>query len=145
MLIVGLVSLANEIGVVSVVFIVGVVYVGYEVVLVSAVSAIKIIIIIIIIIIKTLLTCQMPNVHGVQTNCVTYRIYSINHPERLLNFWTLRVGAYSRRALIRGWAFIKFSPFSASVVCLFCNKAINGNIKTQNFEENSNILVDRRP
>ena len=31
----------------------------------------------------------------------TYRIYSINHPGRLLNFWTLRVGAYSRWALIR--------------------------------------------
>ena len=25
-----------------------------------------------------------------------YRIYSINRPRRLLNFWTLRVGAYSR-------------------------------------------------
>ena len=25
-----------------------------------------------------------------------YRIYSINRPERLLNFWTLRVGAYWR-------------------------------------------------
>ena len=25
-----------------------------------------------------------------------YHIYSINHPGRLLNFWTLRVGAYSR-------------------------------------------------
>ena len=46
-----------------------------------------------------------------------YRIYSINRPRRLLNFWTLRVGDYSRRALIRGWALIKFSPFSASVVC----------------------------
>ena len=56
MLIVGLVSLVNEIGVV---------YVGNEVGLVSAI----IIITIIIIIIKTLLTCQMPNVHGVQTNC----------------------------------------------------------------------------
>ena len=43
-----------------------------------------------------------------------YRIYSIKRPGRLLNFWTLRVGAYSRWALIRGWAFIKFSPFSAS-------------------------------
>ena len=31
-----------------------------------------------------------------------YRIYSINRPGRLLNFWTLRVGAYSRWALIRG-------------------------------------------
>ena len=29
-----------------------------------------------------------------------YRIYSINHPGRLLNVWTLRVGAYSRWALI---------------------------------------------
>ena len=26
----------------------------------------------------------------------TYRIYSINRPGRLLNFWALRVGAYSR-------------------------------------------------
>ena len=37
-----------------------------------------------------------------------YRIYSINRPGRLLNFWTLRVGAYSRWALIRGWALINF-------------------------------------
>ena len=51
-----------------------------------------------------------------------YRIYSINRPGRILNFWTLRVGAYSRWALIRGWALIKISPFSASKVCLFCNK-----------------------
>ena len=51
-----------------------------------------------------------------------YFIYWINRPGRLLNFWTLlEVGAYSRLALI------KFSPFSASVVCLFCNKTINGN------------------
>ena len=35
-----------------------------------------------------------------------YRIYSINRPGRLLNFWTLRVGAYSRWALIRGWTLI---------------------------------------
>ena len=33
-----------------------------------------------------------------------YRIYSINRPGRLLNFWTLREGVYSRWALIRGWA-----------------------------------------
>ena len=26
----------------------------------------------------------------------SYRIYSINRPGRLLNFWTLRVGAYLR-------------------------------------------------
>ena len=67
-------------------------------------------------------------VHAVPSK---YRIYSINRPGRLLNFWTLRVGAYSRWALIRGWALIKFSPFSASVVCLFCNKTINGNNKTR--------------
>ena len=54
-----------------------------------------------------------------------YRIYSINRPGRLLKFWTLRVGANSR------WALIKFSPFSSSVVCLFCNKAINGKNKTR--------------
>ena len=60
-----------------------------------------------------------------------YRIYSINRSGRLLNFWTLRVGAYSRWALIRGWALIKFSTFSASVVCLFCNKTINGKNKTR--------------
>ena len=41
------------------------------------------------------------------------------------------MGAYSRWALIRGWALIKFSPFSAIVVCLFCNKIINGNNKKQ--------------
>ena len=29
------------------------------------------------------------------------------------NFWTLRVGAYSRCALIRGWALIQFSPILA--------------------------------
>ena len=29
-------------------------------------------------------------------------------------FWTLRVGAYSRWALIQGWVLITFSPFSAS-------------------------------
>ena len=65
-----------------------------------------------------------------------YRIYSINRPGRLLNFWTLRVGAYSRWALIWGWALIKFSAFSASVVCLFCkNKTINGNDKTRRCNE----------
>ena len=37
-----------------------------------------------------------------------YRIYLIKCLWRLFNFLTLRVGAYSR------WAFIKFSPFSAS-------------------------------
>ena len=32
------------------------------------------------------------------------------------------MGAYSRLVLIQGWALVKFSPFSASVVCLFCSK-----------------------
>ena len=43
-----------------------------------------------------------------------YRIYLIKRPGRLFNFWTLRVGAYSRWVFIQGWALIKFSPFSAS-------------------------------
>ena len=55
----------------------------------------------------------------------TYRIYSINRPGRLLYFWTLRVGADSR------WALIKFSTFSARIVCLFCNETIIGNNKTR--------------
>ena len=38
----------------------------------------------------------------------SHRIYLIKRPGRLLNFGTLRVGAYS------GWALIKFSLFSAS-------------------------------
>ena len=49
------------------------------------------------------------------------KYYSINPPGRLLNF----VGPWEW-ALIQGWALIKFSAyFSASVVCLFCNKRIN--------------------
>ena len=62
---------------------------------------------------------------------VDYRIYSINRPGRLLNFGTLRVGANSRWALIPGWALIKFSTFSASVVCSFCKKTINSKNKTR--------------
>ena len=56
---------------------------------------------------------------------------TINRPGRFSHFWTLKVSAYSRWALIRGWALIKFSTFSASVVCLFCNKTINGNNKAR--------------
>ena len=65
----------------------------------------------------------------------SYRIYLINRPGRLLNFWTLRVGTYSRWALIRGWVLIKFSPFSASEVCLFCNKTINANKKMRRYNK----------
>ena len=61
---------------------------------------------------------------------MSYRIYSINRPGRLLNFWILIAGTYSSWALVRGCALIKFSPFSASLVCLFCNKT-NGNNKTE--------------
>ena len=49
-------------------------------------------------------TMPFTNFYGI------YRIYSINRPERLLNFCFLRVGAYSRWVLIRGWALIKCSP-----------------------------------
>ena len=45
-------------------------------------------------------------------NRASYRIYSINLPGRLLNFWTLRVGAYSRWALMRGWALIRINTVS---------------------------------
>ena len=58
-------------------------------------------------------------------------LYSISHLGRLLNFWTLRVGAYWKYALIRGWALMKFSPFSESVMSLFGNKTIIGNNKTR--------------
>ena len=76
---------------------------------------------------RSLLLSKVVNLNDKKKN---YRIYSINHPGRLLIFWTLRVGAYSRWALFRGWALIKFSPFSASEACLFCNKTINDNNKT---------------
>ena len=45
------------------------------------------------------------------------------------------MGAYSRWELIRGWALIKFSPFSTNVVCIFCNKAVNGNNKTRRYNK----------
>ena len=58
---------------------------------------------------------------GLQAN-FSYRIYSINRPGRLLNFWTLRVGTYSRWALIRGWALIKFSQFQKVYYVYFATK-----------------------
>ena len=61
--------------------------------------------------------------------CQIPYLFDNNRPGQLLNFWTLEVGAYSRWALIRGWVLIKFSPFSASEVCLFCNKTINATNK----------------
>ena len=75
-------------------------------------------------------TVCAPFVKPVQ-QIITLLLYSMNRSGRLLNyFWIFRVGDYSRWALIRGWVLIK-SPFSASVVCLFCNKTINGNNKTR--------------
>ena len=76
-------------------------------------------------------TVCAPFVKPVQ-QIITLLLYSMNRSGRLLNyFWIFRVGDYSRWALIRGWVLIKFSLFSASVVCLFCNKTINGNNKTR--------------
>ena len=65
------------------------------------------------------------HVHTVSTyvGC-KYGIYSIKRSGRLFNFWTFRVGTFSRWALIQGWALIKFSPVSA-IKSLFCNKTIN--------------------
>ena len=51
-----------------------------------------------------------------------YRIYSINRPGRLLNFWTLRVGAYSRWALIRGWALIRINTVPTAAVLKAMNQ-----------------------
>ena len=48
-----------------------------------------------------------------------YRIYSIKRPGRLFNFWTFRVGAYSRWALNRSWALFKFSPFLLHLIYTF--------------------------
>ena len=48
-------------------------------------------------------------------------------------FWTavfIRLPALSAFGPWK-WALIKFSTFSASMVCLFCNKTINGNNKTR--------------
>lgn len=43
-----------------------------------------------------------------------YGIDSIKRPGRLLNFWTSRVGTYSRWMIIQVWVLIKFSPFLTS-------------------------------
>ena len=45
--------------------------------------------------------------------------YQMKH---LISCLTLRVGPYSRWAFIRGWALIKFLPFSASVLVYFATK-----------------------
>ena len=72
--------------------------------------------------------CVSTSTYSVPKRCI-YRIYSINRPGRLLHFWTLIVGAYSRWVLIQGLVLIKFSPFSASEVCVFFNKINGGNKK----------------
>ena len=40
-----------------------------------------------------------------------YRIHSLNRPGRLLNFWTLRVGAYSRWRFFEAGRLLKFQHF----------------------------------
>ena len=40
---------------------------------------------------------------------------------RLLNFSAFRMGAYSRRALIRGWALIRINTVSLLNYFSFCN------------------------
>ena len=39
---------------------------------------------------------QILQIWGAQEWQIWYRMYSINRPGRLVNFWALRVGAYSR-------------------------------------------------
>ena len=39
---------------------------------------------------------KMSQVQEINLKQPSYRIYSINRPGRLSNFWTFRVGAYSR-------------------------------------------------
>ena len=48
------------------------------------------------------------------------------------------MGANLRWAVIRGWALIKCSPLSASVVCLFCNKTLKGNNKKDECKSSGN-------
>lgn len=56
-------------------------------------------------------------------------LYSIQHPECLINFSTLRVGTYLR------WALVKFSQFTA-IVIIFCNKMRCSNFITILTKEN---------
>ena len=52
------------------------------------------------------------------SNC----IYSINRPGRLLNFWTLRVGAYSRWALFEAGCLLNFHHFQQVKYVYFATK-----------------------
>ena len=56
---------------------------------------------------------------------ITYRIYSIKRPGRLLNFWTLKVGAYSRWALIRGWALNRINT-----VYIYCRVILKNSLNS---------------
>ena len=55
-------------------------------------------------------------------NLLRYRIYSINRHGRLLNFWTLRVGAYSRWALIQGRSLKNFQRFQQVCTSMQCSE-----------------------
>ena len=63
---------------------------------------------------RFLKVCVLKKKNTQNKSKIIYRIYAIKRPGRLLKFWPMRVGAYSRLAVIQGWALIKFSPFSAS-------------------------------
>ena len=54
------------------------------------------------------------------------------------------MGSYSRWALIRGWTLINSSPFSASVVCLFCNKTTNAITKREEVTKQGFCKILRR-
>ena len=62
--------------------------------------------------------------------------YLFDYPSwALIKFLDLESGRLLEEGACSSWALIKFSPFSASVVCLFCNKTINGDNKTRRFNK----------
>ena len=52
----------------------------------------------------------------------SYRIYLINRPGRLLNFWTLRVGTYSRWALFEAGCLLNFHHIQQVKYVYFATK-----------------------
>ena len=74
--------------------------------------------------------CANLSVH-ISFPVLRYRIYSINRPGCLLNFGTLRMGAYARWALIWGWGLIKIFPIFSNSSMFILQQTINGNNKTR--------------
>ena len=62
-------------------------------------------------------------------NYNAYCIYSINCPERLFNFLTLRVGTYSRLG-----AYLIFTIFS-KCSGIFCNNTVNANLQKAKMQQ----------